>query len=532
MIRTTTRSLPFTTLVLAFAAGACEGDQGPPGPPGGFDPDAPALDKAFAATGGKANLLALSSYTLATSGERLMTGEGFTPDDGAHPVGTFTAQISTDVTADKLRIDYARQNSIFGAMPSYKVILDGDVGVVHGTESVFGFPGGDLPSERWAAERRQQYLTNPQLLLREVAAGDRTATEAGIAIRDGELRQRIELSDPTAPIELYIEPYSGEITELTTLENDHPTGDVEVAAHYLGWRTWDAAATAVAFPSDIAITVNDQPFHVERREAVATNVALDPSTFAFPAGAMPAHDDAGAARGARNSQFLEMFAALGVPLDALQTTIDAQQLAPGVFHLRGGTHHSLVIEQQAGVVVVEAPLYEARALAVLDWIATNIPGKPVTHVIATHHHRDHTGALRTFVARGAKIVVGDASKAFFSRAFRASRTIEPDELSAHPAPATILGVPAGGTLTLPDAAHPVQVVAVETTHAADMVIAYVPSAKTVFVSDIYSPGFPPNPFGAREVLGAIQSRGLAVDTLAGGHGGVGPRSDLDAIAGM
>ena len=28
------------------------------------------------------------------------------------------------------------------------------------------------------------------------------------------------------------------------------------------------------------------------------------------------------------------------------------------------------------MVVVEAPLYEARAKAVLQWIATNLPGKP------------------------------------------------------------------------------------------------------------------------------------------------------------
>jgi glyoxylase-like metal-dependent hydrolase (beta-lactamase superfamily II) len=399
--------------------------------------------------------------------------------------------------------------------------------VIDGVESVFGTPGGDLTSDRWAAIRRQQRFLDPQLLLRDVALGALVATEAGVAVRDGELRQRIEIADPAAPISLLVDRFSGEITDLETLENEHVTGDSELAVHYLGWRAFDGD---VRFPSEVAITLGGEAVHVERRDSV-TLVPPDPAGFALPAGAAPEHVDADADRGARNGQFHEMFAALGVPLDGLQTFVEPQQLAPGVFHVRGGSHHSLVVEQTNGIVVIEAPLYEARAQALLGWIATQFPGKPVTHVVATHHHRDHAGALRTFVARGARVVVGETARPFFARAFRAPRTLVPDELSAAPRSAVIDTVPIGGTLVLADATRPVEIVAIDSTHAADLVLAFVPAARVAFTSDIYSPGFPPNPAGARELVDAITAHGLAVDTLAGGHGGVGPRADLDAIAG-
>lgn len=510
--------------VLAFVVG-CGGPDRPPD----VDPDAPPLDKALAAVGGRDALVALSSFRITAGGERRMTLEGYVPEDESHPVSTFESEVTADVSGDRLRIAYRRMNLFFGAAPTYDIIIDGDVGVLAGVESVFGFPGGDLPSDRVASTLRQHRLLNPQLLLRAVALGELTARDAGLAVRDGELRHRIEIGDDVHPLSLFIDRETGEITELATLENDYVSGDTALDVYYEGWRAWDGD---VQFPSEVVIALAGQELHAEHRTAVATNTALDDGSFAFPPTAAPTYVAEDAARGARTSQFHESFAALGVPLDGLQTYIEAQQLATGVWHLRGGSHHSLVIEQAAGVVVVEAPLYEARAQAVLAWIAANIPNKPVTHVIATHHHRDHAGALRTFVARGARVIVGAAARPFLGEAFRAARTIEPDELAAAPRAAAFDTVARGGELVLADSTRPVQVFAIESTHAADMLIAYVPGAQVVFVSDIYSPGFPPNPFGARELRNAVVARGLSVTTIAGGHGGVGPRADLDAAAGL
>jgi glyoxylase-like metal-dependent hydrolase (beta-lactamase superfamily II) len=513
--------------------GACTGDTGPagpPGPPGGFDPDAPALDKAYVGVGGKDALTALEHFTITADGERLMALEGFQPDDEPVTVSTFTTTTAADLTGDQLRIDYDRSIPVFGQTKTYSVIIHGDVGVLDGVESVFGAPGGNLGSDRWAAEVRQLRLLDPQLILRDIALGKAQATDAGLAVVDGEIQQRIDIADPVHALSLFVDPRTGELTKAATLENDHVEGDVAVEAFYVGWRNYDGD---VRFPSDVAITLGGKLVHSEHRTAASTTAAIDPARFAFPAGSAPAHVAEDALRGERNHQFLASFSALGVPLEGLQRTIDAQEIAPGVFHLRGGSHHSLVVEQQSGIVLVEAPLYEARAQAILDWIKTKFPGKPVTHVIATHHHRDHTGSLRTLVAHDARVIVGDAARPFFAQTFRAARTIEPDELAAAPRTAAIDGVAPLGTKLIADAQRPVQAFAITSTHAADMLVIYLPQQKVLFVSDLFSPGFPPNPPAAREVLDAISARGVAVTTIAGGHGiATATFAELQAAAGQ
>ena len=521
------------TLAMAAAAFGCEGDPGPAGPQGsagGLDPAAPALDKAFLGMGGRDAVAGLTSFRITASGERLMALEGYAPEDDSATASTFDADVAADVAGERLRIGYQRKLLFFGAMSEYRILIDKDVGVTDGVESVFGAPGGPLGSDRWASTMRQHRMLNPQLILRDVALGKLTATDMGLALRDGEARQRIDVNDGVRPISLFVDRRTGELTDLQTSENEWVSGDAVVEAHYSGWKTWDQSG--VPFPADVLIAVNDQPVHVERRTAVAVNGALDGAQFAFPAGADPQYVAADAARGARNGQFHETFAGLGVPLDGLQTFIDAQQVATGVWHLRGGSHNSLVIEQANGVVVVEAPLYEARAKAILDWIAAKIPGKQVTHVVSTHHHRDHSGSLRTFVARGAKVVIGASAQSYFANAFRASRTIEPDELATAARSAVIDTVPVGGEVLIADANRPVRVIAVPSTHASDMVVAYTPNQRVLFVSDIYSPGLPANPAGAKEVLDVVTSKGLAIDVIAGGHGATGTKAQLDTAAGL
>ena len=120
----------------------------------------------------------------------------------------------------------------------------------------------------------------------------------------------------------------------------------------------------------------------------------------------------------------------------------------------------------------------------------------------------------------------------FAQTFRAPHTIEPDELAQHPHSATIEGVAPLASKKLPDATRPVQVFAITSQHAADMTMIYLPQQKILFVSDLFSPGFPPNPPEAREVLDAVTGRSLAITTIAGGHGfGTGTLADLQAAAG-
>jgi glyoxylase-like metal-dependent hydrolase (beta-lactamase superfamily II) len=79
--------------------------------------------------------------------------------------------------------------------------------------------------------------------------------------------------------------------------------------------------------------------------------------------------------------------------------VTADKVADGVWFLAGGSHNSVAIEMKDQVIVVETPLYDGRAAAVLAKARELVPGKPVRTVINSHHHFDHAGGLRAAVAR-------------------------------------------------------------------------------------------------------------------------------------
>ncbi|MBI4472753.1 MAG: MBL fold metallo-hydrolase, partial [Acidobacteria bacterium] len=78
--------------------------------------------------------------------------------------------------------------------------------------------------------------------------------------------------------------------------------------------------------------------------------------------------------------------------------VSSEKLADGVWYLTGGTHHSVALEFADHSAVIEAPQSEERSLAVIAEVKKLIPAKPIRYLINTHHHFDHSGGLRTYVA--------------------------------------------------------------------------------------------------------------------------------------
>ena len=110
--------------------------------------------------------------------------------------------------------------------------------------------------------------------------------------------------------------------------------------------------------------------------------------------------------------------------------VKVTKLDDGVFYLTGGTHHSVLVEQDDHLVIVEAPQNEARSLAVIAKAKEIAPGKPIRYLVNTHAHFDHSGGLRTYVDEGAIIVTDAGNRAFYEQAWAAPRTINPDRAGA------------------------------------------------------------------------------------------------------
>jgi len=276
---------------------------------------------------------------------------------------------------------------------------------------------------------------------------------------------------------------------------------------------------------------------------VAVNEPVDAARFALPPEATRPVNPAAAALGAKRILFHELMSLAGVPSALTQTTVHEIPLAPGVFFL-DATHNSLAVEQADHVVLIEAPLDRERSAAIAAWAAQKFPGKPIAQVIATHHHFDHAGGLRHFAAAGATIVLQESTQAFFDdRVFGASCTVLPDELAAHPRAASIRTVPALGSVRLDDPTNPIEIYAIDSEHASDMVVAYLPRQGALFNSDLYIPlpdelrqlGLVPffTPKDFRELAAGIAHHGLTPALIVGGHGGVAPidvfKADLAAL---
>jgi len=217
--------------------------------------------------------------------------------------------------------------------------------------------------------------------------------------------------------------------------------------------------------------------------------------------------------------------------------VASQKVADGVFYIAGGSHHSVAIEMQDHVIVAEAPLNEARALAVLAEVRTLVPGKPIRYVIVSHHHFDHSGGVRTFAGEGITVVTHEANKAFFERVIAAPATVNPDHLAKSGRKATVEGV--RDKRVLSDGTRTVEIYSIPgSLHADDLVMAYLPREKFLIEADAYTPPAPnaepmtpPNPFTVNLVEN-IGKQKLAVDQILPLHGRVVPVADLHKAAGQ
>jgi glyoxylase-like metal-dependent hydrolase (beta-lactamase superfamily II) len=201
----------------------------------------------------------------------------------------------------------------------------------------------------------------------------------------------------------------------------------------------------------------------------------------------------------------------------------AEKLAGGVYYIRGGTHHSVAIEQADHVVVVEGPLTEARSLAVIAKVKETIPNKPLKYLINTHVHFDHSGGLRTWVDEGATIVTHQMNKPYYEQAWAAPRTLNPDKLAQSKKAATFETFSNKHVLT--DGTRTIEIHEIaDSGHCDGFLMVYLPKEKILIEVDAYTPAAAdapppamPNPFSVN-LYENIQRLKLDVKQIAALHG--------------
>jgi glyoxylase-like metal-dependent hydrolase (beta-lactamase superfamily II) len=479
---------------------------------------ATAFDQAVAAVGGAAALENLQTLTLEAAGRRWELDESPTPG-GADPTPeafSWTANVDLSGENFRMRIDVERERAA-GTHASSQIVV-GQLGVITGQDAQFGPPNPvAMTSDRRAAIIKEQVLLNPIAYLRSGIENPDSVGERGTESLGGTPHRVLQIAGNEGEITYYVNADTGLISRAMHREIDFLRRDVDIVVDY---GDWTLESGGIRFPRTVSLSLDGLQLLEATRSAVTVNGPISAALFEFPAGLSPVYDAELADFGEASHEVYQSMASIGFPRSGFSTNIAAEEIAPGVYRVAGSSHHSLVVEQEDGLVVIEAPLHDLRSEAVLAWIRANIGDQPIIRVVATHHHTDHSAGLRTYAGVGATIVAHELAEDFYADIMSRSSLLRPDALSRNPHSVSIETMPSGGSYTIADSSLPVTLYPLPNDHARDMVMVFVENAGVLFVSDIYSP----NPAataadpGARTLQAAIEAAGIEPTLIVGGHG--------------
>jgi glyoxylase-like metal-dependent hydrolase (beta-lactamase superfamily II) len=349
-----------------------------------------------------------------------------------------------------------------------------------------------VPAPISLAERQFQMWSTPHGVVKAAAANNATVQGRVVAFTiPGRMRVRAALNDAS-------------LVERIEAVVPHPVlGDTPVEVTYSDYKDYGG----VKFPTRIRQSAGGFPTLDVTVTDVKPNVAVD---VQVPEGARAAAGFYG--------------------------KIATQMVADGVWYLTGGSHHSVVIEMKDHLVVVEGPLNDERALAVIAEARTLVAGKPIRYVVASHHHFDHSGGLRAFAAEGATVITHESNRTFFEGSLAAPATVAPDHMAKASRKPVVEGV--RDRRVLSDGSRTVELHHIAgNAHADGLLMVYLPKEKLLSEADVFTPPpagtpppMPPSPFTVNFAEN-LKRLNLAVDRLLPIHGRIVPIADLHTAAG-
>ena len=198
-----------------------------------------------------------------------------------------------------------------------------------------------------------------------------------------------------------------------------------------------------------------------------------------------------------------------------------------MWFLAGQSHHSVLVEFADHLVLIDAPLSEARALAVIAKAREIVPGKPLTTLVTTHHHFDHTAGMRAAISEGLKVVTQSGNKEWVEAMARRSHSRQPDALAKNPRTVVVEAV--DDKLEMNDGTKTMVLYHVAgSPHSDTMLMAYLPAERAIVEVDVFSPGASVHPYEAN-LLQNITRRQLKVDRIVPLHGAIANFEELAKI---
>lgn len=198
--------------------------------------------------------------------------------------------------------------------------------------------------------------------------------------------------------------------------------------------------------------------------------------------------------------------------------------------LAGGTHNVLFVAFNDHILVLEAPeqiLYNSNSVQALTKIKETVPGKPIKYLVLTHHHSDHAGGFREYVAEGTTIVTTANTKTFLEKAVTESSLLPKSSTRNKLTIETIQNK----KRVFQDDKHVVEIYDVgPNPHANEILVAYLPKEKILFQADLLNAaanGTIPIAQDSTISFGErLHQLGLQVEKIYGVHGRVATPEEL------
>ena len=475
------------------------------------------LEAAAKAMGGIQALRSLKNQVVESEGKQFDSSSTPRPGGATRQITTFRYTLTRDVTQPRVKLEWDGQSLGRNEAVRWIEVIDGSVGLL--LEGGSGGKQSRLHPARLATRLREEKRSAARIIL--VALEEKSLTRLADAEMDGIRHHVLAFKDNGDEFRLYLDPKTKLPAEVEIMEDDPLEGDSKFTLRYGDWRKVDG----LMLPFNLRYELNGKPLQEEQIKSVRNNVPLGLDTFSVPE---PIRNEKADAKPIA-SQWLLRRVAGNVSYQDLgrNPPVEFVQLAEGVYQIQGTSHNTVIIEMRDHLVAVEGPLYEERSYPVIKAVKERFPNKPIRYVIPTHHHLDHAGGIRGYMAEGAIVVAPFIATQFYTRVAKAPHTLRPDSLQRN-GMAVVIESYGGGRRILTDGSREIDIYPLPTSHAEDLQVIYLPREKIVIEADHVSPRkgqVRPAPL-LKEFVQGIDKLGLDVTTVAGIHGDT---ADIQAV---
>jgi glyoxylase-like metal-dependent hydrolase (beta-lactamase superfamily II) len=449
------------------------------------------LDRAIEVNGGAEALRAIKTVRLRLEGQTWPRLQMTTPAPPFEP-GSLGETLLVDLENNRMLLEQRVSGAGFEGHNTISIKSGQGTNFDHRARTATPIPAAQSSQQQFT----QYYRRLPNLLLQQALNGANTLRHLGQEDFDGRRHEVITFVMPDAQqVGLYIDARTGLVSKYELIFVDSLAGE---------------EASEIIFSDYVRVGQYQLPRRWTQRLAGELASRYDLKAEINPPAPEQAFDVA--ANGYASAQAL--------PLN-LEENVD--KLADGVFviqNVAGQNQNTLAVEFADHVLAVEAPGTSDGANEVITRIKELIPGKPIRYVAMTHHHGDHIGGLRSFIAEGAAVVTTPGNRAVVETMAGAKQN---DRLARQPRPVRVELIQ-GGRRAFTDGSRTVELIDIgPNPHAREMVIAWLPKERVVFQGDLFfvpnndAPPGPPQPSTASFAQKLKELR-LPVERVASVHG--------------